>query len=106
MKSHPGRPLGDAEQYLLTLSSIPELEARLKLWDFKLSFAGAEDDIAEDLMDMKECISELKTSKTLEWVMATLLAITNFVNGAKVVGAVGPLVRGKKAINLGGWFRS
>ena len=35
-------PLGTAEQFLLTLTSIAELEARLKLWLFKLDFDNNE----------------------------------------------------------------
>lgn len=35
-------PLGNAEQFLLTLTSIHELEARLKLWLFKLDFDNIE----------------------------------------------------------------
>ena len=35
-------PLGNAEQFLLTLTSIVELEARLKLWIFKLDFDNIE----------------------------------------------------------------
>ena len=34
----PDLPLGPAEQFLLTLSSISSLEGRLKLWLFKLDF--------------------------------------------------------------------
>jgi len=35
-------PLGSAEQFLLTLGSVVELEARLKLWLFKLDFDNIE----------------------------------------------------------------
>lgn len=35
-------PLGTAEQFLLTLASVAELEARLKLWLFKLDFDNNE----------------------------------------------------------------
>jgi hypothetical protein len=35
-------PLGTAEQFLLTLASVVELEARLKLWLFKLDFDNIE----------------------------------------------------------------
>jgi hypothetical protein len=35
-------PLGNAEQFLLTLASVVELEARLKLWLFKLDFDNIE----------------------------------------------------------------
>lgn len=38
----PELPLGSAEQFLLTLSSISELSARLKLWAFKLDFECSE----------------------------------------------------------------
>ena len=34
----PLMPLETAEQFLLTLGSISNLEARLKLWTFKLDF--------------------------------------------------------------------
>ena len=40
--STPELPLGNAEQFLLTLSSITELEARLKLWAFKLDYETTE----------------------------------------------------------------
>lgn len=35
-------PLGNAEQFLSTLASIVELEARLKLWLFKVDFDNVE----------------------------------------------------------------
>jgi hypothetical protein len=35
-------PLGNAEQFLSTLASVVELEARLKLWSFKLDFDNVE----------------------------------------------------------------
>lgn len=40
--ANPDLPLGSAEQFLLTLASISELPARLKLWAFKLDFDNAE----------------------------------------------------------------
>lgn len=39
---NPDIPLGSAEQFLLTLSSISELEARLKLWAFRLDYENME----------------------------------------------------------------
>lgn len=36
--ANPDMPLGTAEQFLLTLSSVTELSARLKLWAFKLDY--------------------------------------------------------------------
>lgn len=40
--AHPDIPLGSAEQFLHTLASIAELEARLKLWLFKLDYDAQE----------------------------------------------------------------
>ena len=40
--ANPDVPLGNAEQFLLTLSSITELSARLSLWAFKLDYDGME----------------------------------------------------------------
>lgn len=40
--SSPDIPLGTAEQFLLTLSSITELHARLSLWIFKLDYESIE----------------------------------------------------------------
>lgn len=36
--ANPDVPLGTAEQFLLTLSSISGLKARLQLWAFKLNY--------------------------------------------------------------------
>ena len=40
--ANPDLPLGSAEQFLLTLASISELDARLKLWAFKLDYENSE----------------------------------------------------------------
>jgi hypothetical protein len=40
--ANPDIPLGTAEQFLLTLSSISELQARLSLWLFKLDYETVE----------------------------------------------------------------
>lgn len=45
----PNLPLGSAEQFLLMLSSIPELTARLQLWAFKLDYDALEQVPLQDL---------------------------------------------------------
>jgi len=40
--ANPDIPLGSAEQFLLTLASISELEARLRLWAFRLDYETME----------------------------------------------------------------
>ncbi|XP_066288516.1 FH1/FH2 domain-containing protein 3-like isoform X23 [Branchiostoma lanceolatum] len=83
---NPDTPLGAAEQFLLTLSSISELTARLNFWAFKLDYETMEQEVAEPLMDLKEAMEQLKNNKTLRYILATLLAIGNFLNGAQCKG--------------------
>ncbi|XP_070634626.1 FH1/FH2 domain-containing protein 3 isoform X9 [Bos indicus] len=79
--ANPEVPLGSAEQFLLTLSSISELSARLHLWAFKMDYETTEKEVAEPLMDLKEGIDQLENNKTLGFILSTLLAIGNFLNG-------------------------
>lgn len=84
--SNPDVPLGNAEQFLLTMSSINELAPRLHLWSFKLDYDQLEREVAEPLMDLKESVRELHNNETFKHILATLLAIGNFLNGKKVKG--------------------
>lgn len=84
--ANPDLPLGSAEQFLLTLASISELPARLKLWAFKLDFENSEREIAEPLMDLKQGIELLKCNKTFRGILSTLLSIGIFLNGNEVKG--------------------
>ncbi|XP_021092352.1 FH1/FH2 domain-containing protein 3 isoform X6 [Heterocephalus glaber] len=79
--ANPEVSLGSAEQFLLTLSSITELSARLHLWAFKMDYETTEKEVAEPLLDLKEGIDQLENNKTLGFILSTLLAIGNFLNG-------------------------
>lgn len=83
---NPDLPLGNAEQFLITLCTISELSARLKLWAFKLDFENIEKEIAEPLMDLKQGIEVLKTNITFKCILSTLLSIGIFLNGQPVKG--------------------
>ncbi|XP_026088091.1 FH1/FH2 domain-containing protein 3-like isoform X2 [Carassius auratus] len=83
---NPDIPLGSAEQFLLTLSSISELSARLQLWAFKLDYEASEKEVAEPLQDLKEGMDQLEKNKTLRFILSTLLAIGNFLNGSNAKG--------------------
>ncbi|KAJ4930614.1 hypothetical protein JOQ06_024923 [Pogonophryne albipinna] len=82
----PDIPLGSAEQFLLTLSSITELSARLQLWAFKMDYELLEKEVAEPLQDLKEGMDQLEKNKTLRYILTTLLAIGNFLNGTNAKG--------------------
>nr|XP_004541579.1 FH1/FH2 domain-containing protein 3 isoform X2 [Maylandia zebra] len=83
---NPAIPLGSAEQFLLTLSSITELSARLQLWAFKMDYEIIEKEVAEPLQDLKEGMDQLEKNKTLRYILTTLLAIGNFLNGSNAKG--------------------
>ncbi|XP_046808097.1 uncharacterized protein LOC111681359 isoform X1 [Lucilia cuprina] len=84
--ANPELPLGSAEQFLLTLASISELAARLRLWAFRLDFDNSEKEIAEPLMDLKQGIEILKNNRTFKCILSTLLSVGIFLNGAPVKG--------------------
>lgn len=84
--NNPDVPLGSAEQFLLTLASINELPARLKLWAFKLDYEQMEQDVAEPLQDLKVGIVELRQNVTFRCILTTLLSIGNFLNGVEAKG--------------------
>ncbi|XP_045901525.1 FH1/FH2 domain-containing protein 3 isoform X3 [Micropterus dolomieu] len=83
---NPDIPLGSAEQFLLTLSSITELSARLQLWAFKMDYELIEKEVAEPLQDLKEGMDQLEKNKTLRYILTTLLAIGNFLNSTNAKG--------------------
>jgi len=79
-KAQPELPLGNAEQIISTMSSISELKARLQLWAFKMDYDNLEQEVSEPLADLKKGIDDLKINKTFKYIMATLLAVGNFLN--------------------------
>lgn len=84
--ANPDIPLGNAEGFLLMLSSITALEARLKLWAFRLDYDIMEREIAEQLFDLKKAIEEIESSQTFKLILGTLRSIGNFLNGAEAKG--------------------
>uniref|UniRef100_A0A668A2C4 Formin homology 2 domain containing 1 n=1 Tax=Myripristis murdjan TaxID=586833 RepID=A0A668A2C4_9TELE len=84
--ANPDVPLGTAEQFLLSLASISALTARLQLWAFKLNYEALEKEIAEPLFDLKLGMEQLATNQTFKRILATLLAIGNFLNSSNAKG--------------------
>ncbi|XP_063294025.1 FH1/FH2 domain-containing protein 1 isoform X2 [Pelobates fuscus] len=82
----PDVPLGSAEQFLLTLSSISGLAARLQLWAFKLDYEPMEKEIADPLYDLKLGMEQLSKNKTFKLILSSLLAVGNFLNGSNAKG--------------------
>ncbi|XP_036753705.2 FH1/FH2 domain-containing protein 1 isoform X2 [Manis pentadactyla] len=84
--ANPDIPLGPAENFLMTLVSIGGLAARLQLWAFKLDYDSMEREIAEPLFDLKMGMEQLVQNVTFRCILATLLAVGNFLNGSQSSG--------------------
>ncbi|KAL2762280.1 FH1/FH2 domain-containing protein 1 isoform 2 [Daubentonia madagascariensis] len=84
--ANPDIPLGPAENFLMTLASIGGLAARLQLWAFKLDYDTMEREIAEPLFDLKVGMEQLVQNATFRCILATLLAVGNFLNGSQSSG--------------------
>uniref|UniRef100_A0A914Z177 Uncharacterized protein n=1 Tax=Panagrolaimus superbus TaxID=310955 RepID=A0A914Z177_9BILA len=80
----PDMPLGQAEQFLLSLSEIDCLLERLKLWLFMLDYQNIEKDVAESLMELNNAMKEIEESETFKVAMGMLLSIGNALNGSEV----------------------
>ncbi|XP_045921658.1 FH1/FH2 domain-containing protein 1 [Micropterus dolomieu] len=83
---NPHSPLAPAELCLLTLGEIPHLNSRLQLWAFALDYDSLEREIAEPLFHLKLAMEQLAASQTFRCILATVLAIGNFLNGCKARG--------------------
>ncbi|KAM9496760.1 FH1/FH2 domain-containing protein 3 [Clarias gariepinus] len=83
---NPDIPLGSAESFLLTLSSISELCARLHLWAFKMDYETMEKEVAEPLQDLKEGMEQIEKNRTFRYILSVVLGIGNFLNGSKAKG--------------------
>ncbi|XP_054626553.1 FH1/FH2 domain-containing protein 1 isoform X2 [Dunckerocampus dactyliophorus] len=84
--AHPDIPLGTAEHFLSSLASISALTPRLQLWSFKLNYESLEKEIAEPLFDLKLGMEQLASNRTFKKILATLLAIGNFLNSSNAKG--------------------
>ncbi|XP_070710781.1 FH1/FH2 domain-containing protein 1 [Pempheris klunzingeri] len=83
---NPHSSLAPAELCLLTLGEIPHLSSRLQLWAFALDYDSLEREIAEPLFHLKLAMEQLAASETFRCILATVLAIGNFLNGCKARG--------------------
>lgn len=83
---NPQSSLAQAELCLLTLSDVSHLSLRLELWAFALDYDSLEREVAEPLFHLKLAMEQLAASQTFRRILATVLAIGNFLNGRKARG--------------------
>uniref|UniRef100_A0A5K3F5S1 FH2 domain-containing protein n=1 Tax=Mesocestoides corti TaxID=53468 RepID=A0A5K3F5S1_MESCO len=85
-REHGDIQLGKAEEFLLTLSEVSHLKARLELWLFKLDYETMEADIIDPLTDLKQAVFDIQESQTLRCILSVILAIGNFLNSSESRG--------------------
>ena len=85
-KNNPDVPLGNAEQYLLVMDSIPDLNCRLKLWAFKTDFSNIETDILGLIRSLEKGSNHIKSSKIFKDLMSIIRNIGNHLNNSKIDG--------------------
>ncbi|XP_036439205.1 FH1/FH2 domain-containing protein 1 isoform X1 [Colossoma macropomum] len=78
--------LAPAEHCLHILGNIKHLSSRLQLWAFALDYDALEREIAEPLFHLKLAMEQLAANQTFRCILATVLAIGNFLNGCKARG--------------------
>ena len=85
-QQNPGIPLGHAEQFLLILASISNLDCRLKLWMFKLDFKAMEKDICDPFKSLMDSVNQIKKSDTFAVLISITLNLGNMLNSSQVKG--------------------
>ncbi|XP_023323709.1 FH1/FH2 domain-containing protein 1 isoform X2 [Eurytemora carolleeae] len=85
-KENPGIPLASAEQYLLTIYSIPGLDCRLKLWAFKLDYQAMERDICSPLRSLLDGVNILRNNENFAVYLSIILSMGNLLNRTNIRG--------------------
>ncbi|VUZ44698.1 unnamed protein product [Hymenolepis diminuta] len=85
-REHSDIQLGKAEEFLLTLSEVSHLKARLELWLFKLDYESMEAEIIEPLTDLKQAVYDIQESQTFRCILSVILAMGNFLNSSESWG--------------------
>jgi len=80
MEKNPDLPLGKADELLCVLGGIPELDQKLKLWNFKLEFEGVEKGVLEPLRCLKSAMEILASDQVFPTVLSVTLKIGNILN--------------------------
>ena len=77
---------GEAEQLLLTLHTVPDLDARLRLWAFKADFESMEGEVLEPLQELRAGLAAVRASHTFRLVLAVTREFGNLLNSRQTAG--------------------
>eukprot|EP00658_Telonema_sp_P-2_P058604 TRINITY_DN4711_c0_g1_i14.p1 TRINITY_DN4711_c0_g1~~TRINITY_DN4711_c0_g1_i14.p1 ORF type:complete len:411 (+),score=127.91 TRINITY_DN4711_c0_g1_i14:221-1453(+) len=78
--------LGEAEQFYRAVGRVTRLEARLRLFEMKLSFEHSMDSVKQQAATLQLGCDQLRGSSSLAQVLELLLGMANTINRRKVNG--------------------
>ncbi|XP_013601215.1 PREDICTED: formin-like protein 14, partial [Brassica oleracea var. oleracea] len=79
--------LGKCEQFFLELMKVPRIEAKLRVFGFKITFASQAEDLKSCLTTINAATKEVKESAKLRQIMQTILTLGNALNQGTARGS-------------------
>uniref|UniRef100_A0A2P2LSU9 Formin-like protein n=1 Tax=Rhizophora mucronata TaxID=61149 RepID=A0A2P2LSU9_RHIMU len=79
--------LGKCEQFFLELMRVPRIEAKLRVFAFRITFSSQVDDLRRNLNIINVATREVKESAKLRQIMQTILTLGNALNQGTARGS-------------------
>ncbi|XP_010478596.1 PREDICTED: formin-like protein 14 [Camelina sativa] len=79
--------LGKCEQFFMELMKVPRIEAKLRVFGFKITFASQVDELKSCLNIINAATKEVKESAKLRQIMQTILTLGNALNQGTARGS-------------------
>ncbi|CDY12294.1 BnaA09g24940D [Brassica napus] len=79
--------LGKCEQFFMELMKVPRIEAKLRVFGFKITFASQAEDLKSCLNTINDATKEVKESAKLRQIMQTILTLGNALNQGTARGS-------------------
>ncbi|WCJ20611.1 Formin Homology 14 [Euphorbia peplus] len=79
--------LGKCEQFFMELMRVPRVEAKLRVFAFKITFTTQVDELKSNLNTINQAAREVKESAKLRQIMQTILTLGNALNQGTARGS-------------------
>ncbi|KAL0695912.1 hypothetical protein Bca4012_063092 [Brassica carinata] len=79
--------LGKCEQFFMELMKVPRIEAKLRVFGFKITFASQSEELKSCLNTINVATKEVKESAKLRQIMQTILTLGNALNQGTARGS-------------------
>ncbi|KAJ6703831.1 FORMIN-J [Salix viminalis] len=79
--------LGKCERFFLELMKVPRVEAKLRVFAFRITFSSQVDDLRRNLNSINDATREVKESAKLRQIMQTILTLGNALNQGTARGS-------------------